>query len=126
MSKIDQLLDCASEKFTAGEVLIKHELFEEAITRIFYGMLFCARALLLTKDIESENPDEVVSAFDKQFVKKGSVDKELGKLLKDAMKMAKKADSSPTFTISEEKTRTFMEGAELFMEQVEDAVGELE
>lgn len=126
MSKIDQLLDSASDKFTAGEVLTKHELYEDAVSRVFYGLLFCARALLLTKDISSEDPDEVISAFDKEFVKKGIVDKELGKLLKDVRKLAQKADFSPSFGISEEKTRAFMEGAELFMEQVEDAVGELE
>lgn len=126
MSKTDQLLDRASGKFTAAEVLAKHEHFDDAISRLFYGLLFCARALLLTKDISSENPDEIISAFDKEFVKKGVIDSEMSKLIKDVKKMAQKADAAPSFGVSEEKIRTYMEEAELFMEQVEDAISEFE
>ena len=126
MSKTDQLLDRASEKFTAAEVLAKHEHFDDAISRLFYGLLFCARALLLTKDISSENPDEIISAFDKEFVKKGVIDSKMSKLIKDVKKMAQKADAAPSFGASEEKIRTYMEEAELFMEQVEDAISEFE
>ncbi len=126
MSKIDQLLDRASGKFTASEVLAKQEFFDDAVSRTFCGLLFCARALLLTKDISSENPDEIISAFEREFVKKDIVDSELGKLLKDVKKLAEKADFSTSFGVSEEKIREIMESAELFMEQVEDAVSELE
>ncbi|MBU7016938.1 MAG: HEPN domain-containing protein [Theionarchaea archaeon] len=126
MSKIDQLLDRASEKFAAAEVLAKHEHFDDAVSRMFYGLLFCARALLLTKEISSEAPDEIISAFDKECVKKGIMDAEAGKLLKETRKMAQKADLAPSFGVSEEKIRTFMEEAELFMEQAEDAISELE
>jgi uncharacterized protein (UPF0332 family) len=126
MSKIDQLLDRASEKFAAAEVLAKHEHFDDAVSRMFYGLLFCARALLLTKDISSEDPDEIISAFDKECVKKGIMDAEAGKLLKETRKIAQKADFAPSFGVSDEKIRTFMEGAELFMEQAEDAISELE
>ena len=126
MSKTDQLLDRASGKFTAAEVLAKHEHFDDAISRLFCGLLFCARALLLTKDISSENPDEIISAFDKEFVKKGAIDSKMSKLMKDVKKMAQKADTAPSFGVSEEKIRTYMEEAELFMEQVEDAISEFE
>jgi uncharacterized protein (UPF0332 family) len=126
MSKIDQLLDCASEKFTAAEILANHEYFDDAISRTFYGLLFCARALLLTRDITSEDPDEIISAFNKEFVKKGVVDKEMGKLLKDVKNLAYKADYSLSFNVSDEKIRGHMRDAEQFMEQVEDAIGELE
>jgi uncharacterized protein (UPF0332 family) len=126
MSKTDQLLDRASGKFTAAEVLAKHEHFDDAVSRLFYGLLFCARALLLTKDISSEDPDEIISAFDKEFVKKGVIDSEMSKLIKDVRKIAQKADAAPSFGVSEEKIRTYMEEAELFMEQVEDAISEFE
>lgn len=126
MSKIDQLLDRASEKFTASEILANHEYFDDAISRTFCGLLFCARAILLTKNVSSEDPDEIISAFNSEFVKKGVIDKELGKLLKDVKKLAEKADFSPSFGTSDEKIRGFMESAELFMEQVEDAISELE
>ena len=126
MSKIDQLLDRASGKFAAAEVLAKHEYFDDAISRLFYGLLFCARALLLTKDNTSEDPDEIISSFDKEFVKKDIIDSEMSKLIKDVRKMAQKADAAPSFGVSEEKIRTYMEQAELFMEQVEDAISEFE
>ncbi|MBU7044131.1 MAG: HEPN domain-containing protein [Theionarchaea archaeon] len=126
MSKIDNFLDAASEKFVAAEVLAKQEYFADAITRTCYGLLFCARALLLTKNITVEAPDDVISHFDKEFVKKGIVDKEMGTLLKDVWKLTKKADFSPAFGTSDEKIRSLMEKAELFMEQTEDAIGELE
>jgi uncharacterized protein (UPF0332 family) len=126
MSKIDQLLDAASDKFTAAEVLNNQEFSEDAVSRVFYGLLFCARALLLTKSISSEGPDEIISALEKEFIKKGILDKEFGKLIKDARKLGEKADFSPTFTISDEKITTMLEGAEQFMEQVEDTISELE
>ncbi len=126
MSKVDQLLDRASEKFTAAEVLAKQEFFGDAVSRVFYGMLFCARALLLTKENSSEIPDEVIAAFHTEFVKKGVIDEEMGKLLKDIKKLAEKADFAPSFEVSEEKVRTLLESAETFMEQVEDAISEVE
>lgn len=126
MSKIDQLLDRAAEKFTAAEVLAKQEFFADAVSRIFYGMLFCARALLVTKENQSENVDEVISAFTSEFVKKGIVEEELGKLLKETKKLAEKADFAASFQISDEKFKELSESAELFMEQVEDAISELE
>jgi uncharacterized protein (UPF0332 family) len=126
MSKIDTFLDAASEKFIAGEVLAKQDYFEDAITRTCYGLLFCARALLLTRDITVEVPEEVISHFTKEFVKKGIIDREMDTLLKDVWKLTKKADFSPTFRASDEKIRTLMEKAELFMEQTEDIIGELE
>jgi uncharacterized protein (UPF0332 family) len=126
MSKVDTLLDAASEKFVAGEILANQDYFEDAITRTCYGLLFCARALLLTRDIAVEDPDEVISHFTKEFVKKGMIDKEMGTLLKDVWKLTKKADFSPTFRASDEKIKSFMEKAELFMEQTEDIIGGLE
>jgi uncharacterized protein (UPF0332 family) len=126
MSKTDQLLDAASDKFTAAEVLNNQEFSEDAVSRVFYGLLFCARALLLTKDISSESPDEIISALDTEFIKKGILDKEFGKIIRDARKLTEKADFSPTFTISDEKIMAMIEGAERFMEQVEDTIGELE
>ncbi|MBU7030891.1 MAG: HEPN domain-containing protein [Theionarchaea archaeon] len=126
MSKIDSFLDAASEKFVAAEVLAKQEYYGDAITRTCYGLLFCARALLLTKEITVEDPDEVISQFEKEFVKKGVMEKEMSTLLKDVWKLTKKADFSPTFGVSDEKIRSLMESAELFMEQTEDVIGELE
>ncbi len=126
MSKIDQLLDRASDKFMAADILANHECFDDAVSRTFYGLLYCARALLLTKSLSLQDPDEVISAFRKEFVKKGIVDSELGTLLKEIKPLAEKADYSPSFKISDEKIKQLMEGAQLFMEQVEDALSELE
>ncbi len=126
MSKIDQLLDRASDKFVAAEILANQEHYDDAVTRLFYGLLFCARALLHTKSVSSENPDEIISAFNKEFVKKGTVDKDLGTLLKDTKTLAEKADFSLSFRISEEKVKSLLERAEQFMENVEDALSEEE
>ena len=126
MSKIVQLLDRASDKFTAAEILANHEYFEDAVTRMFHGLLFCARALLHSKSISLQDPDEVISAFNKEFVKPGTMDKDFGKLLKDTKTMAEKADFSLSFNVSEEKIKSMMGRAELFMERVEDTIGEEE
>jgi len=126
MSKIDKLLDRASDKLTAAEVLANQEYFDDAISRTFSGLLFCARALLLTKDISSEDPAEIIDKFTGEFVKKKIVDEEMGKLLKDTKLLAEKADFSPSFGVSEEKIKGLMEQAEMFMEQVEDIISELE
>lgn len=126
MSKIDQLLDSASDRFTAAEVLANQDFYEDAITRLYSGLLFCVRALLLTAAKSPEDPDEIIAAFNSDFVKKGILDKEWGTLIKDAKKMAKKADFSPNFTISEDKIKALLERAELFMEQVEDIISERE
>ena len=126
MSKIDQLLDGASDKFTAAEVLTNQEFFEDAVTRLFYGMLFCARALLLTAGKSPEDPDEIIAAFNSEFVNKGILDKEWGTLIKNVNSMAKKADFSPTFVVSEDKMKGILERAQVFMEQVEDIISERE
>lgn len=123
MSTIDQLLDGASDKFVAAEVLINQDLYEDAVSRMFYGLLFCARALLLTKDLSPEDTDEIISVFQTNIIKKGIMGKDMGNLLKETKKMAEKADFNPRFRISEEKVTDMMERSGKFLEQVEDASG---
>ena len=66
--------------------------FSSVISHSYYAIFYCAKALLLMKDIKTEMPDvhkKPYEAFDEKFVKTGILDVEL---LKIYQKMIVQAD----------------------------------
>ncbi len=51
---------------------------ESTVNRIYYAMFYAVNALLITKGLSASKHSGVLALFNKEIVKKGLIEKELG------------------------------------------------
>jgi uncharacterized protein (UPF0332 family) len=74
------------------EVLLKNNLFNLVINRIYYGMFYMLLALSLKHDFKSSKHKQLIGWFNKSFVKTGIFDKKFGQIINDAFENRSEAD----------------------------------
>ncbi len=75
--RIEQAFKTSSEI----EVLIEEEFFVLAINRIYYGMFYMLLALALKEGFKTSKHHQLLGWFNKEFVKPGKVNREIGKII---------------------------------------------
>jgi len=84
MKEIKGLLARAKRYMKSARLLINDGDYESAVLRVYYAMLYCVEALLLTKGLSFSSHKAVISAFGQHFVKTGIFSKEMSKSLTKA------------------------------------------
>ena len=85
-------LEKAESTFLEGEKLLSLGLYTGSINRFYYAAFHAARALLTTKELDSSKHSGVISLYNREFVKSGTVSKESGKILSAAFSKRSEAD----------------------------------
>ena len=67
------LIKMAEESLKAAKTLREEGIHRFSVSRAYYAMLYCAQVLLLTKGLSFSKHSGVISAFGKEFVKKGLI-----------------------------------------------------
>lgn len=78
--RIDQSLSTIREV----DILIERNLLTLAINRIYYGMFYILLALALKEGYKTSKHKQLIGWFNKEFIKGGKLDKELGKIIHKA------------------------------------------
>ena len=83
----------ARNALSASEALVSKELFDDAISRAYYAMFYAAKALLI-RDGVSAGPKHsaVVSAFGREYAKKGKIEPRYHQMLIQDFEWRQKAD----------------------------------
>ena len=71
------LLQMAKESLEVAEDLFNSKPYGFSASRSYYAMFYLAEAVLITKDLSFSSHKAVISAFGKEFVKKGILPKVL-------------------------------------------------
>lgn len=82
----------AKETLEDAEILFDNDRWFSTVNRVYYAMFYAVNGLLLTKDLNSSKHSGVLSLFNKEFVNKGIVDKELGRFYNEMFEFRQKAD----------------------------------
>lgn len=85
-------MEQAHERLKAAEVLLNQGLYTDSVTRSYYAMFTAARALLVTKELDSSKHSGVISLFNLHFVKTGIVESDMGGILTKAKGLREKGD----------------------------------
>lgn len=85
-------LENAKTTFHDGEELERIGSYRSAINRYYYAAFHAVRALLATKGLDSPKHSGVISHFNKEFVRLGSVSKTSSKALSDLFELRSNAD----------------------------------
>lgn len=82
----------AKETLEDAEILFDNDRRFSTVNRVYYAMFYAVNGLLLTKGLNSSKHSGVLSLFNKEFVNKGIVDKELGRFYNEMFEFRQKAD----------------------------------
>ena len=116
---INYRLSRARETYEDAKILFQNNKLFSSVNRIYYAMFYCVSALLFSKGLSSSKHIGVIELFNKEFVKKGIVDKHLGKFYFTMFEMRQKGDYKDLVEFHKEDVERWLDEAEKFIEIIE-------
>lgn len=76
-------LDKANRTLKEIDILLKNELWNTAVNRMYYACYYAVSALLINSAIQAQTHAGVRQMFGMHFIKPGKIEKDLGKFYTD-------------------------------------------
>lgn len=93
LSEAQQWLKRARTTLVAVQSLLEHGLYDDAVSRAYYAMLYAVRALLVHDGFNvSGKHSAVVAAFGREYAKTGKIDPRYHQMLIQDFEWRQKAD----------------------------------
>jgi len=103
-----------------SDFLFKADKLAVAVNRIYYGMYYAVTALALRYNFGTSKHAQLLGWFNKEFVAKGLVAKELGKSLRNAFQNRTKGDYDAYVTFEKEEVKQMYEDLKEFVGAIEN------
>jgi len=113
--ELKRLIDKAQRSLKAAKRLYKSQDYDFSVSRAYYGMLYCAEALLLTQEMSFSKHSAAIAAFGKYFAKTGLLPSNLHSHLLNAFKDRQIGDYDVIKEITESQAETNLKNAEEFI-----------
>jgi len=107
-------LDRAAEALAAATLLYENGYISDAVSRLYYFVLYHVRALLLSKNLEPRSHDGAPRLLGLHFVREGLMDKKAAQVFSKLMKFREEADYNPVSMFTGEDFVAFKGEAEIF------------
>ena len=117
---IKQEPDRAEEAIGAATLLFDNGFISDAISKLYYFLLYNVRALLLTKGFESKSHEGALRLFGLHFVKKGLFEPGDSHIFSKLMKYREEADYNPSYVFIKEDFIEFKKEAEKLADKITD------
>jgi len=114
----------ARECLDDAKLLLENKRLHSAVNRIYYALFYQVSALLLTRGLSFSRHSGVLAAFNKEFVKTGEIDKELGKFYNRMFEHRRAGDYGELVEFEEEDVRKWLKTAEEFLNAIEKLMKE--
>ncbi|MDI3531588.1 MAG: uncharacterized protein PWP60_1438 [Candidatus Atribacteria bacterium] len=115
----------ARECLDDAKLLLENKRLHSAVNRIYYALFYQVSALLLAKGLSFSKHSGVLAAFNREFVRTGKIDKELGKFYNRMFEHRRTGDYGELVEFEEEDVRRWLKAAEEFLDTVEKLMEEL-
>ena len=92
----------ATEAIAAATLLYENGFISDAVSRLYYFVLYHVRALLLSKGLEPRSHDGALRLFGLHFVREGLMDRRAAHIFSKLMKFREEADYNPVSMFTEE------------------------
>ncbi|MBU4293896.1 MAG: HEPN domain-containing protein [Actinobacteria bacterium] len=109
----------ATETIGEAELLLDNQKLYAAVNRIYYAVFYEVVALLLTKSLSSAKHTGVRSLFNKEFIKKGIVDKKQGEFYNSIFGFRTRADYEDFIEFDSEKVKSWLNNAKEFIDSID-------
>ncbi len=108
----------------AADLLFNNGFYSDGISRLYYFLLHCIRALLLTKGLEPKSHEGVLRVFGLHFIKEGIFDPSSSHIFAKLMKYREEADYNPAYIFVEEDFIEFRKEAEVLTGKIKTHLAE--
>lgn len=109
---IDEEIKRGTAAMDAAALLSGNGLFNDAVSRLYYFLLYHIRALLLTKGLEARSHEGALRLFSLHFIKDGIFETKGSHLFAKLMKYREEADYNPIYVFTGEDFVEFRKEAE--------------
>ena len=66
---IKKMFDKVNEKLYSAQLNYNNELYDDAVSRLYYSVFHTISALLLTKDLTFSSHSQTIGNFNREFIK---------------------------------------------------------
>ena len=109
---IREEIERADEVIRAANLLFENGFLKDAVSKLYYSLLYSIRALLLTKGLEPKSHEGALRLFGLHFVKPGSFEAKDSHIFSKLMKYREEADYNPSYTFIRDDFNEFKSEAE--------------
>ncbi|MDP2755766.1 MAG: HEPN domain-containing protein [Nitrospirota bacterium] len=111
-------LDRASKAMDAANLLFDNGFLHDAVSRLYYFLLYNIRALLLSKGLEPKSHEGALRVFSLHFVKEGIFEAKDSHIFSKLMKYREEADYNPSYIFTRDDFLEFKKEAEYLSEKI--------
>ncbi len=111
-------LERAKEAIKVATLLFENGFLKDAVSRLYYSLLYFVRALLLTKELEPKSHEGALRLFALHFVKAGLFETEDSHIFSKLMKYREEADYNPSYMFTSEDFIKFKEESDRLIEKI--------
>lgn len=104
------------------DLLIKNDKLSSAINRIYYGMFYSLLALALKFNFETSKHQQLIGWFNKEFIRTGLIEKEFGRILRDAFENRTSGDYDSFVLFDQAEVVLLFTEMQLFIKKIEDFI----
>ncbi len=122
--EISKLIEKAERSLEAAKVLLERGDYDFAVSRAYYAMFYCAKAMLFTKRITTRKHSSTISLFIEKFVKSGEFSEELASYLIDAYRKRQIGDYDVFIIPTRNEAKDLINKAEAFIREARNYLKE--
>jgi hypothetical protein len=112
-----------AESALAASMLLADSGFPlDAVSRLYYSLLFRVRALLLTAGLEPKSHEGALRLLSLHFVKTGRLEPEASHLFSRLMKYREEADYNPSYTFAADEVRRLHDETAALSNRIADLI----
>ncbi len=123
---IENLLEKSKRALEDAKLAIDNQRLETAQNRIYYSIFYIVSALAYLNNFSTSKHGQLVSWFNRIFIKEKIFDKELAITYKEAYENRMKSDYEFTYKPVEENVRRLFNKAEEFIQIVREYIKNME
>ncbi len=112
-------LEQARDTIDVVDLLMKNDKLSSAINRIYYGMFYSLLALALQFNFETSKHQQLIGWFNKEFIRTGLIEKEFGRILRDAFENRTSGDYDSFVIFDHAEVLLLFSDMKSFIEQIE-------
>jgi len=108
----------ANEAIKVADLLFENGFLKDAVSRLYYSLLYFVRGLLLTEGLEPKSHEGALRLFGLHFVKKGLFEAGDSHIFSKLMKYREEADYNPSYTFTPEDFIKLREESDRLTEKI--------
>ena len=117
-ANIREEIDRANEAIRAAHLLFENGFVRDAVSKVYYSLLYSIRAVLLTEGLEPKSHEGALRLFGLHFVKPGAFEPKDSHIFSKLMKFREEADYNPSYPFAPEDFTEFKIEAEGVIQKI--------